>query len=453
MKKLDKNRYKRLQQKRERKRVKRLRVIRRRKNALNKLAQKLISAEIRHETKVFENREIKINCFLNDFSYENKNYFSSDIYINKKFSLEFNYKETLEVLDKVRLSIYNSRGKDVFLNFSKCTEVDFAALFMLTVVVYEYLFSLKNFDKKFKHTSVLPKIRVVPSKKDSVNSKLLAVSFIPTTTVSEDGYVPLSQLGLTVGSKAQKHYAENKKGYAVSTVRDYINKECLFPHKVELSQSGVGFIDRLVGEVLNNAEDHSPFNTWYINANHFQTDSTTKTSEVNIGIFNFGYSIYDGFVNTKDKNSNIFHAMQKHATKVLKLDKYHSEENLMTLYALQEGVSRLKFQNKDRGTGTMTFLRAFLDLGDFEKRSRNLVPRLLLFSGNTKLRYDNKFKPYLKNDKHYLSLNEQNSLSLPPEKSHLGKLNVKFPGTFIVAKIYLDTRHLQSKLLKDATPS
>ncbi len=123
-----------------------------------------------------------------------------------------------------------------------------------------------------------------------------------------------------------------------------------------------------------------------------------------------------------------------------------TRENLFTLYALQDGSSRLKYVRESRGTGTMKFINSFLNLGDYQDNSKGYIPRLLIFSGATMLKCDNTYKPFEIEGVNYLSLNSENDMNKPPVSSHLMNLENRFPGTLIIGKIYLNQDHLKKKI-------
>ena len=64
------------------------------------------------------------------------------------------------------------------------------------------------------------------------------------------------------------------------------------------------------------------------------------------------------------------------------------------LYMLNEGISRLKYEDASRGNGTMQFLQAFTTLGSFGKKNSNFKSILNVISGHTVLSCDNSVGPY-----------------------------------------------------------
>lgn len=315
----------------------------------------------------------------------------------------------------------------------------------------EYLADAKRLDQKLMFIQTQPLVKIRHSKEGKVNLKLLANGIIRNAKSEDNEFVPISMLNMIKGSKSQKHYAENKKGSATTTIRKYINQG-INRQNVTLTDKGNSWLDGLISEVLNNAEDHGLFNSWYVYGCLFETNNQPKSKEmvgeIHLAILNFGYSIYEGFENTKEINHTVFSEMDRLCETVQGKPggKTFTKENLFSLYALQDGISRLKFEDEGRGTGTMKFIHSFLSLGDYEDKEHGYSPCLKIFSGSTMIKSDNQYKPFNINGVNRLSLNEQNDLTLPPVKTHLKNLGVRFPGTMIIAKIYLNENKLKEKL-------
>lgn len=446
--------YKKLlvQRKRERKRLNRLRKDKSYKDIFTTLTKPELH-KIFVDDKIISNLKFELDEFINENG-NNKAIKSLDlIEIPKIFSLEFKHKVSIDVLSTIRKSLLNNLGKEIKLDFTKCIEIDFSILFLLKIILEEYLLFLNKANNN-TFRDIVPRVNILPSETELVNIKLYANSITKNASYSKSELLPVFALNLIKGSKSKKHYTENKKGSAITNIRNFINETCLKRQNLVLSDTEIGNLDGLLSEILNNAEDHSPFNTWYAYGNLFETKGTKEkdidnVGEVNLAIFNFGYSIFDGFEKTKVENKQKYDEMEKiynHLISNSKEGSKFTKENLFTLTALQEGFSRVKFKDKSRGTGTMKFLNSFIELGDYQDKKKNYNPRLLIYSGNTMIKCDNEFKPFEISGDSYLSLNPEKDLSLPPKKSHLQNLDRRFPGTLLVVKIYLNESHLIKKI-------
>ncbi|WP_183568750.1 hypothetical protein [Mucilaginibacter sp. SP1R1] len=368
------------------------------------------------------------------------------------FCLESNYSECMQTIKEFASSLYDNLGGHILIDFSKCSKVDSGALFVFQIIRLEIVKKLKFLQTKIKY-NVIPELNIkVPKSKDVI--RLLIIMGYPISpddikNQDEDSTLnPFHFLGFLKGSASQKHYFENKKSVYSANVVSYINS-CLDEHGYVLSEDETNNIDGIIAEVLSNAEDHSGQPDWYLTANFSKEMSQIgeeDVGELNIVIMNFGNSIYEAFLETKEKNNEMYVAVKNYVTSMINNHDFSfNEEQLYTLATMQEQTSRLKFERQSRGTGTIKFINSFLELGDFEDKAKNYVPNLSIYTGKVHLVCDNQFKPRLKDNIYYLSLNPENDLAVPPRASHLKKLKSKFPGTLLSLKLYLNKKHFDNK--------
>ncbi|SDL72221.1 hypothetical protein SAMN04488034_10916 [Salinimicrobium catena] len=408
---------------------------------------------LQHEERVISSKPFPLDHFLNLEGYKFVGPISKKIIIPEQFVLEKHHTSSFNTITHIRRAIMEYKGEVIHIDFSKCKDIDYSCIFLLLVVLVEYTDHLEKIDEGLKIRKARPDIMIAPSKNDEVNARLMAGYLIPEANVTQSFLKPFSSLNFIRGQKSRKSYVENMKGPAATTIRKYIN-ENLLQHGFMLDELNASYLDGIISEVLNNAEDHSKFNTWYVSGNIFKSGAPEdsgeeEVSEVNLAFLNFGYSIYDGFEQNKNQNVETYESMNEMYEEVKKkmtTSLEFSKEEMFTLYALQEGVSRLNYTTEDRGTGTMKILKSFINLGDYVDEKRKLEPSFLIYSGNVFLKCDHKHRPSSYDGIDVLGLNEKNDLSELPSKSNLKKLDKSFPGTFLVAKIYLNKRHLQSKM-------
>ncbi|WP_456313542.1 hypothetical protein [Pseudomonas shirazensis] len=403
---------------------------------------------INYETKLISNFKSKLFDFLieNNFVTGNEE-IKHKVLIPYKFCLDEHYNETIEVIGEIIFSIWSNTGKTIIIDFSDCKYVGHSALFLLQILRLELQGDFNELNKRLSVLNSKVDISIIKSDDKTVNLNLLLCGYLNSDVEVEDGVEPINTLGYLKGKKEQKSYLENKKGINAKIIVNYVNN-CLKRNYFELSEVGANDISSMIGEILSNAEDHSPFSTYYVTANYsqFNEGKTENTvGELNLSFLNFGYSIYQGFCETKDDNKELFDVLDK-ACSHIKSKSNFSEDNLFTLFALQDGVSRLKFRNASRGTGTMKFINCFFSFGDYQNNVKKQSPILSILSGNTQLICDNKYQPFEKDNKYYVSLNDENDLSLPPNKSHLKNLRYKFPGTILSVKAYLNKDHISKKI-------
>lgn len=410
----------------------------------------LQSFRINYETKVITNFKSELFQFLVDNRFINgTEEILEEISIPYKFCLEEHYSETVETIGQIVISIWKNLGKSIIIDFSKCSYVGQSALFLLQILRLELQSDFNDLNNRLSVLNSKIDIKIIKSENITVNLNLLLCGYFTSEDEFEleDGVTPINTLGYLKGKKFQKSYLENKKGINATKIVNYIN-ECLIRNSFELSETGVNDITGMIGEILSNAEDHSPFSSYYVTANYTQikdNDNDDNVGLLNLSFLNFGYSIYEGLLETKEDNSELFNALQE-GCDVIKMKAPFSDENLFTLFALQDGVSRLKYKDESRGTGTMKFINCFFSFGDYQNTNKQQSPRLSILSGNTQLICDNKYKPFMDDNKCYVSLNDNNDLSLPPNKSHLIDLKYKFPGTLLSVRAFLNRDHISNKI-------
>lgn len=368
----------------------------------------------------------------------------------QEFSLKSNFNETIDYIKKTISTIWVYAGSQVELDFTKCQKCDSGSLFLLGLLAREYQEFFRKLDKRLSILTVQLKFKITPSKNPNVNILLMMNQFIPEVKAdSKPDLEPVLSLEFTKGTKIETHYLRNQKGPVTTKMVGFVNN-CLRLHQYMLNATGVNHITSIIAEILGNAEDHGQLGDWYVAAAFLRNQDTNiqdVIGELNLSIANFGYSFYEGFEKTKTENFDVYDRMEILYEKV-KSDFPNLEftrENLFTLYALQDQFSRLKFERESRGTGTMKFINSFLELGDYEDTKKGFNPHLMILSGNTKIICDTKYKPFLKNENYYISLNDEKDLTKLPNSANLISTNRHFPGTLLNVKIYLNKSNLDKK--------
>lgn len=433
-----------LGKKRERKRLRRKRKGKKFDSSVLRRGQGL---RIKYERRIVENHK----SYLFEFLIEKKFIVGTEdasinIKIGKHFSIDENYDETIKKISDIVYSMWINAGSTIEIDFSDCQKVDQGALFLLQILRLEFQEEFEKLNRRLVVLDSRLNVQFTESKDSDVNLHLFLCGLI-STVVLGDSIQPINTLGYLKGSRQQRSYLENKKGLNASKIVNYINT-CLTHSGFELNNQGRNDLTNLIGEVLNNAEDHSPFMTYYVTANYHHEVCNSNleiVGELNLSFLNFGYSIYEGLEDNKSENAGVYKVLTDGCEIILKKDSTFSKENLFTLFALQEGISRLKFENESRGTGTMKFIRCFFSMGDYEDRQRKKIPNMSILSGKTRLVCDKAHEPFIKENRYFMSLNDEKDLTLPPDKSHLKKLDYAFPGTLLTLKVFLNSDHIKNK--------
>jgi hypothetical protein len=413
------------------------------------------------DTKTFHLFVNQIHATLRTVGFHDLSHVDPDIQIPPEFTFTTKFENSFKVIREFVGAIANNLSGIVELDFSKCKVIETAPIFIMQVIRFEIAEQLskriRNLTTQIRQTEY----KIIPSKNKNVNRLLFLCGLINRIKYDEclavnddntDELEPVYRTGYYKGTKSQKHYLENKKGIITSEIVNYINN-CLRKHETSLNIIGQTSLEGIISEILNNAEDHGVYNNWYVTANFSQeTSNPTSTDnvigEMNLAIMNFGRSIYDGLMDTRVENQENYDELLRAKSNLEQQFPKHgySDESLFTLYALQEGTSRLKYKDFSRGTGTMKFINSFLKLGDFEDQSKGYKPSLSIFSGSTLIICDNNYKPFINDNVYLLTLNSEKDLHYPPKATNLVELKHSFPGTLLNVHLYISKGHLETKI-------
>lgn len=115
-----------------------------------------------------------------------------------------------------------------------------------------------------------------------------------------------------------------------------------------------------------------------------------------------------------------------------------------TVFALQYKISRLNSkETPDRGTGTIQFIEAFMDMG---QTITNDKPVMSLVSGHTHILFDGTYtlkEKVINNEQvKVIAFNKNNNLKDKPDKNYVRDLNMKFPGVIINVEFFVDPAYL-----------
>ncbi len=375
-----------------------------------------------------------------------KEQISSTIKIPIRFSFSDSHDECVEVFTKIVSSLYH-HIKELCIDFSKCENISVSTISLLYILIRDYRVSSGSERKRSKVT----KFRIIPPSKidDLVVMKYLKVFdlYDYKEFKQEDGeFLKLPVLS----GKFRGSFSENRKARVAKVIVEFINQSCRPANKI-LSKNGRNLLEGLTAEILNNAEDHSiKKETWYVSGVTFHdSNQDADLLELNLTILNFGDSFFEGFERTKQENVNNYQKLEK-------LLKFHQEqftrkrrfekESLFTLYMLNEGISRLKYEDESRGNGTMQFLKAFSDLEDKGPQDKKYRSVLKIITGHTTLSCDSDVVPFGEDKEHLrISLNKEQDFKKLPEAKYLQYHSSYFPGSFIECRVYLNKNLIEQK--------
>ena len=250
------------------------------------------------------------------------------------------------------------------------------------------------------------------------------------------------------------HRSSEKERVATRFVK-YINR-CLSKYGYCLTPDATKYIGGLCGEIINNCEDHAGRDDWWIGG-YMRMDPNKAVGDCHVAIFNFGDTICDT-IKEIDRNSNTYHSIRKLIAKhcgdrqLPLVGNRFEEDQLWTLYALQQGVSRFRGdgddEGGDRGQGTTEMIRFFQELG--QTKDSTINPKMCIVSGDTHIKFDGEYRmeevSSTWGNREIIAFNENNSLEKPPDPGKVRKISSYFPGTVISLKFYVDHNYLNEKV-------
>ncbi len=370
----------------------------------------------------------------------------STIKVPKHFSFYDSHDKCVEFFTLLVASLFHHIS-ELCLDFSECEEISVSTMSLSYILIRDYRTSLGQGKKKQKKTkfTVIP-----PSKKDD----LKVLKYLKIFGFYDyEGFVPTDGEFLKLpilSGKFRGSFFENRKAKAAKEIVEFINQSYR-PAKKILSKSGRNLFEGLTTEMLNNAEDHSiKKETWYVSGVTFHdSNKDADLLELNLTILNFGDSFYQGFELTKQENAENYQKLERlfhHHISQFTHKKSFEKESLFTLYMLNEGISRLKFEDESRGNGTMQFLKAFADLEDKGPQDKKYKSVLKIITGHTTLCCDSDVVPYGEDNGHLnISLNKEQDFKKLPEAKYLQYHSQYFPGTFIECKVYINKNLVEQK--------
>lgn len=242
-------------------------------------------------------------------------------------------------------------------------------------------------------------------------------------------------------SPARAHRSTEKE-VTTGTIVEYLNR-CLRHYEWELDSDTEDIFGEIVGEVIANAEDHSGTADWWI-AGYLRQPLTH--GDCHLVVFNFGETIYDSLRSLPPSSrlrSDIESRVERHTRAGLFQKSAWTPEDLWTVYALQEAVSRYNDQPNflgHRGMGTVKMIEFFQSVAPSD-------PRMCVLSGRTHILFDGTYRMGYQHmsgggRRRVIAFNRENNLDLAPDPRYVRHLKRGFPGTLISLSFNFDKSHL-----------
>ena len=242
-----------------------------------------------------------------------------------------------------------------------------------------------------------------------------------------------------------------QSGRIATELTEYFNR-CLLHQSMRLRDEGISLLVTLLGEVLGNCEIHGGEHaTWYTQG-HYEDNSNKAYGEMQLLFLNLGNTIYQGlkYNSSEETKKRLEYYLERHK---LSFSEEWNEEMACTVFALQEGISRLRNRNikgyECRGTGTVTLIEALKSIGG---SGDGQMPEMTIVSGRTYIKFDGRYNMRMETfqndlvfgngEKRILAFNQENDIYRPADSTAVLQMKENFPGTVISLRIYLDSRYI-----------
>ena len=373
------------------------------------------------------------------------------IVIPEVFSISADAESAIKLLRDIYTICRNIKIQEIRFDHSNCTNLGLSASTIMDIIVLATKEYREKQGKPLDFAGDLPR--------DKYARDILLASGLPYH-LKADSFIQAdeSHIERLETIKGLHDLVANKAGETATKLTLYFNK-CLKTQNMELNNEGTRLFSTILGEVISNCEIHGgKASTWYTQG-HYQTKEDNSFGEMQLLFLNLGETIYEGLKNnSSEETEHKLHYLINHHKKYMKSS--WDEEMIYTVFALQEGISRLRDSNingyEGRGSGTVSMIEMFYDIG----ASKNgLKPQMTIVSGNTQIKFTEKYKmkavvfrddeAFGSGEKRIIAFNNENDIYIPANPENVIKMNQYFPGTVISLKFYLDSRYISSKKRKE----
>lgn len=212
---------------------------------------------------------------------------------------------------------------------------------------------------------------------------------------------------------------------------DYFN-ECLELSNYELTPAGRHELANYAGEVLDNANEHSGSDDWFLVG---YLDLANKRN-CELVIFNLGKSFAQTFLDLPHDHytRKLVHPfVERHQEKGF-FRRGWEPENLLTVVGLQGKISSKNFTSDGtRGNGTVDLVSFFQRVHDATQSVTK--PQMVILSGRTYIKFDGKYRMAADaSGRPVIAFNPENSLESPPDRRYVRCLDTAFPGTIVAIR-------------------
>lgn len=352
------------------------------------------------------------------------------IVLPREFSFLESPDEAIEALEQVARTVAGKHTAEIFLDQNDCTLVDYGAESALGALAS---------DSKHRHG-------IGFSGRTPKDPEMARVA-LATGVARMLGAVPELDEGILTfplrkGMGTTARATESSPAdFAATQLAEYVD-QCLGASRMQLSRDGHAKLTGLIGEVLTNAGEHSKRGDWWLSG-YFVPEQL----DLHLSVFGFGRTLaqsLQALPKEAKMRGEIERLVRKHKDRGLFRAGW-SEDDLWTLYALQEGVSRFHVgehgpegPTQDRGQGLsdlISFFQALAASGPARE------PRMCIVSGSTQILFSSRYKMREVGEgldvRRVIAFNAENSLEIPPDSSSVRSLKRFLPGTLVSLRLIL----------------
>ncbi|RIY35114.1 hypothetical protein [Capnocytophaga canis] len=373
------------------------------------------------------------------FGKEDTMFDSETFNIPKNFSIIDNYSETTLFLKKLFNSLYNQTFEKITIDFEKCEQIDVCASMCMDIILADFI-KYHQQCKKDGHRMKITSIKAINDRKYNISKVLFSVGVYKNLKGVNVSFPNLIPFPVVVGNKDNPKKMDKREIDITKTV-NYI-AECLANLNRKLTNKAESKLFKAIGEIVINAEEHSSTKKRYI-IGYFEKIGNKDDDNygiLNLSILNFGKTFYETF--KESENMEVVNQMKslskKYTTNGLFRTKKFEEETLWTLYALQDGVTRMN--DWKRGNGAIRFIESFFELkGNIQTDN---VSKMVITSGHTQIIFDGKYNitEQKRNGENFkmMTFNTSGNIEDMPDQKYVKYEENYFPGTIISVKLKMD---------------
>jgi len=365
--------------------------------------------------------------------------YSSELVVQvpSNFSLYERTAETLQLIGKIAQIKYYDDISGVIIDYRRCKNNDLAAENLLADTIK----AIKEYKKQ---NSLYFSVKGNYPQKERIKRLIRSIGVVKETASQryhlqgkEKDELRIFRRQSDINEESDI-FGKDKKTRATEDFTDHLD-DCLKFIQAKLDEDERDKLEKYLGEVLGNAEDHSGTRIWTILGYFDAFEPNKKYSE--IVITSVGKTIFETFEEKKNVPI-VYEDLEQYVDR--HKGKSFSKEQLCMVYSMQKNVSSKKDESVDRGQGTWYLIDLFHHLASECERINDIngqgttssKPRMTIISGSSALMFNEEFDPSKggKTTGDY-AFNTENDLSQPPSKNFVKRYkDIKFPGTIIYIK-------------------